>query len=351
MFEKLNRNCLAFLVYFKNKTMNSNLIFDTSNDLSVFSFHYGKTSKFDSIYNLIMEHATGLFTPKKLLSFILKNISNSSVLRFTLKDLLKFSDEKSNNLFIEAIKSNKISENFIMFILIIEPFKHIDKIKSNHRIFIESYFKNNPNVPAAMFNDFNSTLNQGKPTEISILVINEAVIGRYDLNKLELHIDHELNHFFEKFLNDKISSVAVENQLQEKVINWFIENNIKYNDFSNLVELNDFTIHMFDTSEFFEMCANVCNWLSLYKKDDDKLSIFNSFLKMTTDNFIKSEKFKKLEEPIAGAIVFAFICRKFIPKRWNIVQQLVKEQLCLDKTKHLSLKLFLNKITNFFKRF
>lgn len=330
--------------------MNTKLIVDTSEDLSVFVPHIGKTSKFDSTFNLIMEHATGLFTPKNLLMFILQNCSKTSVLKFSVDDLMKFSSEKSNKLFNAAIKSNKLSKNFTLWILFIEPFKQIDKIKSNHRFFIEKYFKNNPSVPAAMFNDFQQTIDKEHPSEIAILVINESVVNRFDLRKLELNLDHELNHFFEKFLNDeKIKYISVDKNIKNKVINWFVENNVFYNDFSDLFQLNDFSTHMFDTSEFIEMCANVCNWLSLYVKDTNKFSIFNRFLKMTTANYIKSNDFSKLEEPIAGAVIFAFICRKFVPKRWEIVQELVKEQLCLDKIKHLSIKLFLNKISTFFK--
>ena len=71
----------------------------------------------------------------------------------------------------------------------------------------------------------------------------------------------------------------------------------------------------------------------------------NVFLKMTTTSYIKSNDFSKLEEPIA--VIFAFICRKFVPKRWEIVQELVKEQLCLDKIKHLSIKFFFKQNFNF----
>ena len=108
--------------------MNTKLIVDTSEDLSVFVPHIGKTSKFDSTFNLIMEHATGLFTPKNLLMFILQNCSKTSVLKFSVDDLMKFSSEKSNKLFNAAIKSNKLSKNFTLWILFIEPFKQIDKI-------------------------------------------------------------------------------------------------------------------------------------------------------------------------------------------------------------------------------
>ena len=125
--------------------------------------------------------------------------------------------------------------------------------------------------------DYLTTKKMLEPTSVEYTSLEDGdkkalvhlVKAAYILEKINKQLDNHHNLPFEKFLNDKISSVAVEKQLQEKVINWFIENNINYNDFSNLIELNDFTIHMFDTSEFIEMCANVCNWLSLYKKDND----------------------------------------------------------------------------------
>ena len=44
--------------------------------------------------------------------------------------------------------------------------------------------------------------------------------------------------------------------IKYKIINWFVENNISYNDFSDLFQLNDFSTHMFDTSEFIKLCKN-----------------------------------------------------------------------------------------------
>lgn len=74
---------------------------------------------------------------------------------------------------------------------------------------------------------------------------------------------------------------------------------------------------------------------------------------MLNESFIKSDEFKKIEEPIRGAIIFAFICKKYAPDRWNRVVKAINVQLNTNYT-FSSFKLSLIKIkqfiTNFIKR-
>lgn len=38
----------------------------------------------------------------------------------------------------------------------------------------------------------------------AIVIINNVIIDNYDFKLKEAHLDHELNHVFERFLNDSI---------------------------------------------------------------------------------------------------------------------------------------------------
>lgn len=57
-----------------------------------------------------------------------------------------------------------------------------------------------------------------------------------------------------------------------------------------------------------------------------------------------------LEEPIRGALIFAFICKKYDPERWNRVMKAVVVQLNLSKTNN-SIKKFLNDLKYIFNKF
>lgn len=52
---------------------------------------------------------------------------------------------------------------------------------------------------------------------------------------------------------------------------------------------------------------------------------------MLTDEFIQSNEFKTLKEPIQGSIIFAFICKKYSSERWNRTIKAVKSQLNLTR--------------------
>jgi hypothetical protein len=52
---------------------------------------------------------------------------------------------------------------------------------------------------------------------------------------------------------------------------------------------------------------------------------------MLTDDYLKSDEFKNLEEPVQSAIIFAYICKKYSKDRWNRTIKAVKTQLDLTR--------------------
>lgn len=305
-------------------------------------------SKFYEIYDkIILEHATGLFTPKKLLQMLSdKLVLSNPVIVLNLEQIKKYCNDKSNKLFAEAITNKKLYDNFHLYVLYLNPTKDLNKLQMTNDVknFILKQFIKNKNLPACNVYYAEKSTNM---LMYAIVIINNVIIDNYDFKLKEVHLDHELNHIFERFLNDSIylKDKSNDKELINEVIKWFKTNKIDYpiND--------DFNTHMFSSVEFIEMLANVCNWLSLYQNESNKFKAYNNFLSMTKEDFIKSNKFKQLSEPIAGSIIFAFICKKFMPERWTIVIEKVKEQLSLTDEKHLTIKLYLNKISNFLKGF
>lgn len=155
-----------------------------------------------------------------------------------------------------------------------------------------------------------------------------------------MHIDHELNHIFGKLTNDFKKYKSLDDKLSSQIMQYLNDHDIiEYNELIS----QDFSIHMFSQIEFISMLSNVCNVISLMFNEKDNIKVLTRFMHMTSEEFINSAEFKKLEEPIRGAIIFAFICRKFNPDRWNRVMKAIKEQLNLTGISG-SIKLLANKI-------
>lgn len=93
-------------------------------------------SKFYKIYDkIILEYATGLFTPKKLLQMLSdKLVLSNPVIVLNLEQIKKYCDNKSNKLFIEAITNKKLHSNFHLYVLYLNPTKDLNKLQMNNDI-------------------------------------------------------------------------------------------------------------------------------------------------------------------------------------------------------------------------
>ena len=287
--------------------------------------------KFEDIYKfLLLEHAVDLFTPKELLKDIKNKLrTETSLVYLTGKDILLYLDNKHDKKQFEKIYGKK----YQLYVLYCNPINDIDKFTWNDKQSILNFFKQNPNCPAARFYD----------SKLSIIVLNSNIISLNDNgNELELQLDHELNHIFDKLSNKQYEDIN--SNIQHEIIKYFNEYNIVDYD----VENADFSIHMFNSSEFYEMLANLCNVISLYFNEFNNIQLYQKLMNMLTHEYITSDEFKCLIELIQGAIIFAYICKKYSPDRWNRTIKAVKSQLQLTEVKS-SLQLFTARLKTLIK--
>lgn len=300
-----------------------------------FNFHQNHT-KFNEKFNLIMEHAIGLFTPGSLLFYIKNKIKDTQFIKLNYDELCKHLSIESHKNFKNAVL--KLPKTYNLYILFFDPIneiKYLVECSEKHLIYNE--FLKNKALPAARF----------AFTTKSIIVINSRVCK--DDKRFEQLLDHELNHVFKPFLNKNKNEL---DDLTTSKIDKFIESHFIDDlgiSISSVDEFKDYAEHMFGKSEFYEMTADLCNILSLYFNETNPIKLFQKFESMLTKDFINSDQFKSLEEPIKGSLIFAYTCKKFSPKRWKIVIKKVKEQLNLNNLSG-SIKIFLNKLKENFKR-
>ena len=231
-------------------------------------------------------------------------------------------------------KLNQLSNNYKLYILYCNPTEDLDLLNWSVSKQIKSNYLTTPNCPAKTY--YNN--------KCGIIIINSCVISRSS-TELELYVDHELNHLFEK-LSNKQDIPDLDEQIQEEIKNYFK----KYNIISiDELDSEDFFIHMFSNEEFYEMISDVCNVLSLYFNEKNDIHIFNKLNNMLTEQYMQSEEFQKLNEPLRGAIIFAFICKKYDLKRWKIVLSYVRSQLNLTGLIGSS-KYYMNKILKSLKK-
>ena len=297
-----------------------------------------KRSKFNECFNLIMEHATGLFTPGSLLYEIKSKLKDTQFIEISYNELCSHLSIKSHKNFKNACQ--KLPKNYKIYILYFDPIKEIKYLhECPEKQIIYNEFIRNEFLPAARF-AFKLK---------SIIVINSKVVK--DENRLEQALDHELNHVFEPFLNDDNDSIdedKISSKIELYIEKYLIDElGIKI---SSKEEFKDYAEHMFSRNEFYEMTADLCNVLSLYFDEKNSVKLFQKFENMLTESYINSNNFKQLEEPIKGSILFAYTCKRFLPKRWKIVLSKVKEQLNLNSLSG-SVKLFINKIKENLKKF
>lgn len=256
--------------------------------------NYGKVLKeashtrrisFNELYSLIMEHATGLFTPATLLKFIMNKLYEYPEVVLTKQDILKYSNCDSYKHFNDIINSEKFNNNYELHILHIYPLKEAQYINAKYRRAIYNYFYSlkNEMPPAATF-DF------GK---FDVIVINAEKVHRNYANsyKLETYLDHELNHLFEPNVDKTKQYPSFKERVKLSIlkeINDKYHLDINVNDITS-AELNDYLTHMFSTSEFYEMISDLCNVLSLYFKEKNSIKLFNKLESMLNDSFLNSK--------------------------------------------------------------
>lgn len=273
------------------------------------------TNKFDKkVLEIICQHAKGLFTPQKLLYEIMFKIRfEKQFIQYSLNELRQYHNNK-NKKWDQLINNNTLSNNYKLYILYctIQDIKTLNW-EPAHQIYDD--YKLTPKCPAKRY--FNN--------KCSIIVINSQVVG-ITTKEFQIQLDHQLNHLFEQ-LNDKEEVQDINEQLQQQIKQYFLENNIISEE-----ELNseDFNIHMFNHIEFYQMISNLCNVISLYFQQKDILEIIKKLHYMLTEEYLKSKEFEQLEEPIRGSIIFAFICKKYNLERWKIVCSMIKKQIDLN---------------------
>lgn len=292
----------------------------------------GNLSKFDKTYNFIIsEYAKDLYSPESLLKQIVQDLkTHKQYFEITTNDIKNSSLNKQ----IKQTYLNTVSKHYLIYVLYFDPIKEIHKLNWPFTKKIHEYFITNPNSPAATF----------FCTKSCIITLNSRVIDIFDSDTVELHLDHELNHIFGKFTKDFEKYQSLDSTTISKIKQYMLTNKIV--DYNEIIT-DDFSMHMYSQIEFISMLSNICNIISIKFDEKDKTKVLKKFTEMTSESFIKSDSFQQLNEPLRGSLLFAFICRKFHPNRWNRVIIAVKEQLNLNNLSG-SIKIFLNKLKEIF---
>lgn len=302
---------------------------------------------------MIYEWDSSLFTPFEFLNDIMNKINRDQhecglIIEYSLKAILNISgiNWKYYQKFLDVAKKFKNPEAFKFFIIYfrndlndLNKLINVTKISETSKTFIIEHFKNNITCPAANFNNSNDY-------EIGCsIVLNGLIIEHKDNNKMEFYLDHEINHYFDKFnfdeynlpeeltLNEQIKKLALK-------VGYSLENNS---------EVKDFTNHILKNSEILEMCGDVVNALKLFLNDDKK---YEWFVEHCTSKFISSNEYCKLRIELQNILLFGTILRVFSGKRWTFLLNHLKTELnvnekIIDKSMN-SIKTFFERLKSMF---
>lgn len=300
------------------------LKFDDSDRIFIGN-NFSLLPKFDLQFKfLLLQHAVDLFVPKQMLYDIKRKLREQTSLVYLSYDkILSYLNQEQKQKF-----KSVYSDNYSIYVLYCDPILDMDKFSWRYKKSIKDFFLRNVYCPASRFYS----------NDISIIVLNSRVISLDDNgNQLQLQLDHQLNHIFDK-LSDRVYP-DLNQKIRQECLRYFKQFKILSYD----IQSDDFSIHMFNSSEFFQMLSNLCNVISLYFNQTNKIKIYQKLMNMLTHDYFLSEQFKKLEQPVQGALVFAFICKKYSPDRWNRTIKAVKAQLDLTGFAN-SLKIILNNL-------
>ena len=81
-------------------------------------------------------------------------------------------------------------------------------------------------------------------------------------------------------------------KIQNEIYDYFQKFQILEYDIQN----SDFSIHMFNSTEFYEMLANLCNVISLYFPNKSNVDKYKEIMDMLTHEYIISDEFKELND-------------------------------------------------------
>ena len=171
-----------------------------------------KLTKFDEqLQFLFLEHAIDLFTPKQLLSEIKNKLkTETSLVYFNGKQLLSYFDKQNQKKFKKIY-----GDNYQLYILYCDPINEIDNFSWKNINTIKQFFEQNKYCPAARF--------YGE--KLSIIVLNANVISLIDNgNELEVQLDHELNHIFDKLSEKKYEDINLSEDDKFTIIGKIINN-------------------------------------------------------------------------------------------------------------------------------
>lgn len=128
------------------------------------------------------------------------------IIEYSLSAILNISgiNWKYYKKFLDVAKKFKNPEIFKFFIIYfrndlndLNKLINVTKISETSKTFIIEHFKNNITCPTANFNNSNDY-------EIGCsIVLNGSIIEHKDNNKMEFYLDHEINHYFDKFNFDE----------------------------------------------------------------------------------------------------------------------------------------------------
>ena len=305
-------------------------------------------SKFYLTYKfLVNEWNHSLFTPLDFLQDIIGKINNDThlyglIIEYSLNDILNITsiNWKYYKKFLNISNLFKNKQNFKIYIVYFK--NNLQNILS--KLPVNETTKNNilnifkdEQLIAANFNNRNN-VEHG-----CCIVLNGNIINNTENDKLEFYLDHELNHYFDKFsfnnhelpenisLVDKIIQIAAIAGYSLKTKN----------------ELHDFVLHILNNSEFLEMCCDTVNSLKLWVNAENK---FNWFEHRCSSNFLKSEEFNKMRVELQNVILFGTIIRIFSNKHWKLLLKHLKKELLFNKniinTTVRTIKTFLERLKN-----
>jgi hypothetical protein len=310
---------------------------------------YINVSKFFTTYkHLIYEWDSSLFTPFEFLNDVMDKINRDSherglVIEYSLSAILNISEInwKYYQKFLNVVKKFENPKSFKFFIIYfrndlndLSKLINVLRINNSSKKLIFNFFKNNEKCPAANF------INEENPEYGCSIVLNGSIIEHKDNNKMEFYLDHEINHYFDKFnfdeynlpeeltLNEQIKKLALK-------VGYSLEKNS---------EVKDFTNHILKNSEILEMCGDVVNALKLFLNDDKK---YEWFVEHCTSKFISSNEYCKLRIELQNILLFGTILRVFSGKRWTFLLNHLKTELNVNEK---IIDKGMNSIKTFFER-
>lgn len=267
--------------------------------------------------SLIYQWAKNLFTPQKLLNDLLYKIS---YLKNNMSWCLEYRLEQLNTL---------INKEYQYYQKYKQYFKNSNNIsirigyifQNSYQPLLQFYTKETVNqfYNVLTIKNLKSVCFYGPDwnTRGCLILLNGNLIDLTNKQELEQLLDHQLNHYFS---NLEGNSISINKNIKPSKLFEKIAIKCGYD-----IQSEDFKQHILNNSEFNSMCADVCNILQ-----NNNISYY-TWLDLTTNQFLSSEKYLKLNVDLQNILLFSFACRLLDKEKWKILKQHVYIQL--DKSK------------------